>query len=332
MTSYEKFKQKAGEEYIDHDRFLKVRSEVFSGLSARMEKNAYEDGGIGALSEKSIHAFLKRYIEPDTDYHEVALDGFFADICRDGQITEIQTKGLGRLRKKLSVFLNYYQVTIVYPMPVNKWIGRIEKGQMQPSDFRLSPVHMNLYSAFDEIYGIKMFLKHPNLRLHLYLMDMEEIKKEAEEKHVPLCVNMVINNQNYPSVEETLEYVRNHPYIDQISINFHTPFSETEELFLAPEVRNALIDKLIDYKKRGYPIMNSCSGLRAMKMVDGVTRCTNKHCWITNFIFSDGSRSPKCMGYTHDVCDRCGFSMGGEMAAMRHYKPDTLLSGLKLRV
>ena len=81
MTSYEKFKQKAGEEYIDHDRFLKVRSEVFSGLSARMEKNAYEDGGIGALSEKSIHAFLKRYIEPDTDYHEVALDGFFADIC-----------------------------------------------------------------------------------------------------------------------------------------------------------------------------------------------------------------------------------------------------------
>ena len=176
MTSYEKFKQKAGEEYIDHDRFLKVRSEVFSGLSARMEKNAYEDGGIGALSEKSIHAFLKRYIEPDTDYHEVALDGFFADICRDGQITEIQTKGLGRLRKKLSVFLNYYQVTIVYPMPVNKWIGRIEKGQMQPSDFRLSPVHMNLYSAFDEIYGIKMFLKHPNLRLHLYLMDMEEIK------------------------------------------------------------------------------------------------------------------------------------------------------------
>lgn len=168
-------------------------------------------------------------------------------------------------------------------------------------------------------------------RLERHIKEFAESFSDPKKK-VPLCVNMVINNQNYPGVEETLEYVRNHPYIDQISINFHTPFSETEELFLDPEVRNALIDKLIDYNKRGYPIMNSCSGLRAMKMVDGVTRCTNKHCWITNFIFSDGSRSPKCMGYTHDVCDRCGFSMGGEMSAMRHYKPDTLLSGLKLRV
>ncbi len=176
MTPYENFKKKARDEYIDYDNFLKVRNEVFSNLDARRKKNAYEDGGIGALSEKSIHAFLKRYIEPDTDYHEVALEGFFADICRDGRITEIQTRGLGRLRKKLDVFLNYYPVTVVYPMPVNKWIGRIEKGCSEPDGFRLSPVHMNEYSAFDEIYGIKTFLKNPNLRLHLYFMDMEEVK------------------------------------------------------------------------------------------------------------------------------------------------------------
>ena len=134
------------------------------------------------------------------------------------------------------------------------------------------------------------------------------------------------------SYSQKWEYVRNNPHIDQLSVNFHTPFSETEELFLEPEIRNTLIDKLIDYKRRCYPIMNSRSGLRAMKMRDGKTICTDRYCWVTNFIFSDGSRSPKCMGYMHGVCDRCGFSMGGEMYAMQHFKPDTLLSGLKLRM
>jgi len=153
-----------------------------------------------------------------------------------------------------------------------------------------------------------------------------------KSQRVPVCVNMVINNLNYTSLQETLDYVRNNPNIDQISINFHTPFSETEELYLDPDTRNAIIDELITYKRKGYPIMNSCSGLRAMKMVNERTKCTDRYCWMTNFIFSDGSRSPKCMGFTHGVCDRCGFSMGGEMYAVSRMYPDTLLSGMKLRL
>lgn len=169
-------------------------------------------------------------------------------------------------------------------------------------------------------------------RLDNNIRNYGEWRKSVGGQAPPVCVNVVLNNRNYPCLDEVMEYVRSNPYIDQLSVNFHTPFSETEELFLEPEIRNALIDKLIDYKRRGYPIMNSRSGLRAMKMRDGKTICTDRYCWVTNFIFSDGSRSPKCMGYMHGVCDRCGFSMGGEMSAMQHFKPDTLLSGLKLRM
>lgn len=161
---------------------------------------------------------------------------------------------------------------------------------------------------------------------------VEWSEKENGGHRAPICVNMVIGLLNYESVADTLEYVRNNPNIDQISVNFHTPFSETEELFLDPQVRNNIIDLLLYYKRRGYPIMNSYSGLRAMRMEKGRVKCSDRYCWVTNFIFSDGSRSPKCMGYTHGVCDRCGFSMGGEMYAMQHMKPDTLLSGLKLRL
>ncbi|MBQ9498892.1 MAG: radical SAM protein [Bacteroidaceae bacterium] len=169
-------------------------------------------------------------------------------------------------------------------------------------------------------------------RLAKHIGEYGAQQKKVMGRKAPLCVNMVVNCLNYKNLEGALEFVRSNPNIDQISVNFHTPFAETEELFLDPDIRNALIDKLIKYKQKGYPIMNSYSGLKAMKMVNGKTICTDEHCWITNFIFSDGSRSPKCMGYTHHVCDRCGFSMGGEMYAVRHFKPDTLFSGLKLRM
>ncbi len=179
----------------------------------------------------------------------------------------------------------------------------------------------------DEIRGEGTFK-----RLEENIKTYSEQKTLSEKnKKTGVCVNMVINRLNYPCLDEVMEYVKNNPYIDEVSFNFHTPFSETEDLFLDADIRNATIDKIIDYKHRGYPVMNSISGLRAMKMQEGKTLCGDKYCWITNFIFSDGSRAPKCMGYTHGVCDRCGFSMGGEMHAMQHLKPDTLLSAMKLR-
>ena len=163
------------------------------------------------------------------------------------------------------------------------------------------------------------------------LKDKRQKTKDERQKTAPVCVNMVINKWNAQNVEEALEYVKNNPYIEEISFNFHTPFKETKELFLDVDKRNAIIDTLIAYKRKGYPIMNTVSGLKAMKMVNGKTVCTDEWCWVTNFIFSDGSRAPKCMGYTHGVCDQCGFAMGGEMYSLFHFSIETMLAGLKVR-
>lgn len=152
-----------------------------------------------------------------------------------------------------------------------------------------------------------------------------------------LSVNMVVNCENYTCVPDALEYVRNNPHIQSISFNFHTPFPGSEHLTLDWEKRREVIDTIIDYKRRGYPIMNTVSGLRNMRMVDG--KLNEEHrppfkrrCWVTNFIFSDGTRQPMCMGYMHGVCDRCGFCMGGEMSALFSFKPDTIAAGMKLRI
>ena len=72
--------------------------------------------GIGTLSEKTVHAVLKRFYESDPEHQEIPVENFVADILRDGEIIEIQTRGFNKLRRKLDTFLKYYPVTIVYPI------------------------------------------------------------------------------------------------------------------------------------------------------------------------------------------------------------------------
>ena len=132
--------------------------------------------GIGTLSEKTVHAILKNYYEPDEDKQEIPIEKYVADIYADGEIIEIQTRQFNKMRDKLTAFLPLYPVTIVYPIPREKWIIWIDEESGELSKKRKSPVKGNPYVAFPELYKIKMFLKDPNLRLKFAMMDIEEYK------------------------------------------------------------------------------------------------------------------------------------------------------------
>lgn len=132
--------------------------------------------GIGTLSEKTVHAILKNYYEPDEDHQEIPIENYVADIYRDEKIIEIQTRQFNRMREKLNAFLPLYPVTIVYPIPRQKWLIWIDEETGELSQKRKSPTKGNPYIVFEELYKIKMFLKNPNLRIKLVMMDIEEYK------------------------------------------------------------------------------------------------------------------------------------------------------------
>lgn len=132
--------------------------------------------GIGTLSEKTVHAILKNYYEPDEDKQEIPIQNYVADIYCDDEIIEIQTRNFDKMRDKLSAFLPLYPVTIVYPIPREKWLIWIDEESGELSKKRKSPAKGTPYTAFKELYHIKMFLKDPNLRLKLVLLDMEEYR------------------------------------------------------------------------------------------------------------------------------------------------------------
>ena len=158
------------------------------GILAFMDKNAFESAklkvllkqndphGFGTLQEKTVHAVMKLYYEPNEDYHEVPVEGFIADIYREGRIIEIQNGNFGKLRPKLTAFLPLYPVTVVYPIPHFKWLIWMDEESGELSPKHKSPVTGNAYHAFAELYKIKAFLKDPNLSFSFPLIDIDEYR------------------------------------------------------------------------------------------------------------------------------------------------------------
>lgn len=158
---------------------------------------------------------------------------------------------------------------------------------------------------------------------------LEENIAKSGKDHI--CVNMVVNSLNWESLDAAMEYARSNKAIEQISINFHTPYPGTEYLMLPKDKKVELIDKVLEYKKKGYPIMNSRSGLRKMRKNALGELKLGQECFVTNFIYPDGTRG-LCVGYGTDKCRDCGFCMAGEMSSVFHFCPDTLMAGFKLRM
>ena len=137
---------------------------------------AGDPGGIGTLGEKTLHAQIKLLLEPDTNAHEIRVGPYVADIVGEDGIVEIQTGNFDRLRKKLEAFLEISRVTVVYPIARCKWLLWVDPESGGVTSRRKSPRVGNYPDAMFELYKIMPLLLHPNLRLALLLVDLEEYR------------------------------------------------------------------------------------------------------------------------------------------------------------
>ena len=150
----------------------------FEELTSKSIEELHEDNGVGTLSEKYLHVFLKNYFEPDKSCHEVKVGRFTADICRDNHITEIQTRNLNALREKLEYYmLEGYDVTVVHPIPRIRKMLHIDPETGAVIKTYRYPRKGSFYSAIPELYKIKYFLDWDKLTVRLMLFDVEEYRE-----------------------------------------------------------------------------------------------------------------------------------------------------------
>ena len=153
---------------MDNIRFEQAKEKIIGKDRQRLQ--------IGTLSEKTVHAVVKNYYEPDEDKQEIPIEGMYADIFTGTEIIEVQTRSFDQVRKKLDRFLPEYPVTVVLPIPSTKWLIWIDEETGELSDPRKSPKKGSEYEAFRELYKIKQYLKKEGLTIVLLFLDMEEYR------------------------------------------------------------------------------------------------------------------------------------------------------------
>ena len=164
----------------------------------------HERYNIGTYQEKTIHAVLKQYFQPDSTFHEQPVAGFVADICFGDEIYEIQTRQFYHLDRKLNAYLKgNHQVTIVYPVPVRKWLSWVEPETGEITEHRKSPRKGRAADVFRELYQVRKYLSDEKLRICIMLLETEEFrlldgygkdkkKHSTRYDHVPLTLQQEV--------------------------------------------------------------------------------------------------------------------------------------------
>lgn len=153
---------------VNQERFLLAYNKI-----VRVER---ERNGIGTLGEKTMHAVLKNYYEPDEEKQEIKIGTYVADIFTGAEIVEIQTRQLNKLREKLATFLGSYPVTVVHPIAGKKWVYWVNLETGEVSKGRVSPKHGTVFDAFYELYKIKPFLVQEGVTIRIPVLTVEEYK------------------------------------------------------------------------------------------------------------------------------------------------------------
>lgn len=153
---------------MNKEFFVQCCDEIMGGTRARF--------GIGTYQEKTVHAVVKNYIEPNKAKQEIKVGSFVADICNEQGIIEVQTANFNTMKKKLSVFLDKYPVTIIYPVPFKKYVIWIDPETGELSQKRKSTKKGTPQMIFRELYKIRPFLRKQNLQIVILMIHMEEYK------------------------------------------------------------------------------------------------------------------------------------------------------------
>lgn len=133
---------------------------------------------IGTYQEKSLHAALKDWYAAPGDRAEQPVDGYVVDLVRGEELIEIQTRNFAAMKRKLAALLEGHPVRLVHPIPVLKWIVRLDRDGATVLSRRRSPKRGTLLDVFDELVSIPHLVAHPRFALEVLLVEVEETRQQ----------------------------------------------------------------------------------------------------------------------------------------------------------
>lgn len=148
------------------------------------------------------------------------------------------------------------------------------------------------------------------------------ISNVRKSNHKRIFANFTINKLNWGEFGDIIKLAKKEEKVKGIFINFHTPYSGVEDLFLPLEKRGKILDEILALKKEGYPVLNSTAGLKAMKN-------NNWKRPVDLAMLSDlGKIYPCCCRgeiVNSYACSNCGCAMAVEPAVINDGKISSIL-------
>lgn len=132
---------------------------------------------IGTLRETHLHAALKQHYARPGDLIEIPVGGYVADIQRGDALIEIQTGSFSALRRKLPQLLENYQVLLVHPIAIERWL--INEDAAGTRTRRKSPKRGTWRDVFTELVSLAELAAHPNFALEVVLVKDEQVRQPA---------------------------------------------------------------------------------------------------------------------------------------------------------
>ena len=127
--------------------------------------------------ETTLHRQLKEYFCEPGARIEVPLGRYRIDVVNGDRLVEIQRSGLAAIRDKVNKLVcDGYQVDVVKPLVARKRLVKLTSIDGIETSRRWSPLKATMLNVFDELLYFTRVFPHPNLRMLIPLVDVEEIR------------------------------------------------------------------------------------------------------------------------------------------------------------
>jgi len=137
--------------------------------------------------------------------------------------------------------------------------------------------------------------------------------------HPPVAVIYVIDRFTASGIEPSLSWVSESKLpVKGVMVYFHTPYYGKDELYLDASERAAIIDRLLELKSAGLPLINSRAGLLALRSGDWPRR-------MPIALIIDAEGESLCCRASDDVCPDCGYGACTELSEAQRLRPSAVL-------
>jgi hypothetical protein len=133
--------------------------------------------------ETTLHRQLKDYFCQPGSQIEVKLGRYRIDVVNGQKLVEIQRSGLSAIRDKINRLLkDGFEVDVVKPLVHRKRLVKLSRKNGREVDRRWSPRKATPLDIFDELIYFTRVFPHPNLRLLVPLVSIEEVRYPGHGK------------------------------------------------------------------------------------------------------------------------------------------------------